>query len=300
MTRMTALGGLVLFVGLTLLFSELRWFRRTGLVERLWPYAAARRRLADGGMLAAASFRELIAPLARLAGERLARLFRFGEELGIRLERIHAPVGVTGFRVRQVGWSVAAFGAAVLAGIALDPPVPVAVAAVVSAPVAAFGVLEQQVARKSARWQQRIFSELPVVSEQLGMLMGAGWSLGAALARIAERGNGACARDLSRVQARIQQGLSEGDALREWADLAGVAELDRLVGVLALDRETADLSRLISEEARSIRREAQRRLVESIERRNQQVWVPVTAATLVPGVLLMGVPFVDALTLFAA
>ena len=300
MTRAAALGGLVLFVGLTLLFSELRWFRRTGLTERLWPYSAARRRLADGGMLAVASFRELIAPLSRLAGERLARLFRFGEELGIRLERIHAPVGVTGFRVRQVGWSVAAFGAAVLAGIALDPPVPVAVAAVASAPVAAFGVLEQQVARKSARWQQRIFSELPVVSEQLGMLMGAGWSLGAALARIAERGNGACARDLSRVQARIQQGLSEGDALREWADLAGVAELDRLVGVLALDRETADLSRLISEEARSIRREAQRRLVESIERRNQQVWVPVTAATLVPGVLLMGVPFVDALTLFAA
>lgn len=300
MTRAAALGGLVLFVGLTLLFSELRWFRRTGLTERLWPYGAARRRLADGGMLAAASFRELIAPLSRLAGERLARLFRFGEELGIRLERIHAPVGVTGFRVRQVGWSVAAFGAAVLAGIAADPPVPMAVAAVAVAPVAAFGVLEQQVARKSARWQQRIFSELPVVSEQLGMLMGAGWSLGAALARIAERGNGACARDLSRVQARIQQGLSEGEALREWAELAGVAELDRLVGVLALDRETADLSRLISEEARSIRREAQRRLVESIERRNQQVWVPVTAATLVPGVLLMGVPFVDALTLFAA
>lgn len=300
MTRGTALGGLVLFVGLTLLFSELRWFRRTGLIERLWPYGAARRRLADGGMLAVASFRELIAPLSRLAGERLARLFRFGEELGIRLERIHSPVGVTGFRVRQVGWSVAAFGAAVLTGIAADPPVPVAVAAVAVAPVAAFGVLEQQVARKSARWQQRIFSELPVVSEQLGMLMGAGWSLGAALARIAERGNGACARDLSRVQARIQQGLSEGEALREWADLAGVAELDRLVGVLALDRETADLSRLISEEARSIRREAQRRLVESIERRNQQVWVPVTAATLVPGVLLMGVPFVDALTLFAA
>ena len=300
MTRAAALGGLVLFVGLTLLFSELRWFRRTGLIERLWPYGAARRRLTDGGMLAVASFRELIAPLSRLAGERLARLFRFGEELGIRLERIHAPVGVTGFRVRQVGWSVAAFGAAVLVGIAADPPVPVAVAAVAVAPVAAFGVLEQQVARKSARWQQRIFSELPVVSEQLGMLMGAGWSLGAALARIAERGNGACARDLSRVQARIQQGLSEGEALREWADLAGVAELDRLVGVLALDRETADLSRLISEEARSIRREAQRKLVESIERRNQQVWVPVTAATLVPGVLLMGVPFVDALTLFAA
>lgn len=300
MTRGTMLGGLVLFVGLTLLLSELRWFRRTGLEERLGPYAASGRRLAGGGMLSADSFKEVIAPLSRLVGERLARLFRVGEELGARLERIHSPVGVTGFRVRQVGWSVAAFGAAVVVCIAAEPPVPAAAAVIGSAPVAAFGVLEHQVARKSARWQQRIFSELPVVSEQLGMLLGAGWSLGAAVARIAERGNGACARDLGRVQIRMQQGLSEVDALREWADLAGVAELDRLVAVLALDRETADLSKLISEEARSIRREAQRRLIESIERRNQQVWVPVTAATLAPGVLLMGVPFVDALTLFAA
>lgn len=300
MTRAAALGGLVLFAGLTLLLSELRWFRRTRLEERLGPYAASGRRLGGGGMLSADSFKEVIAPLSRLVGERLARLFRVGEELGARLERIHSPVGVTGFRVRQVGWAVAAFGAAVVACIAAEPPVPVAVAAVGSAPVAAFGVLEQQVARKSARWQQRIFSELPVVSEQLGMLLGAGWSLGAAVARLAERGNGACARDLGRAQARMQQGLSEVDALREWADRAGVAELDRLVAVLALDRETADLSKLISEEARSIRREAQRRLIESIERRNQQVWVPVTAATLAPGVLLMGVPFVDALTLFAA
>ena len=300
MTRATALVGPVLFVGLTLLLSELRWFRRTGLEERLGPYAAAGRRLGGGGMLSADSFREVIAPLSRLVGERLARLFRVGEELGARLERIHSPVGVTGFRVRQVGWAVAAFGTAVVGCIAAQPPVPVAAAAIGSAPVAAFGVLEQQVARRSARWQQRIFSELPVVAEQLGMLLGAGWSLGAAVARIAERGNGACARDLGRVQSRMQQGLSEADALREWADLAGVAELDRLVAVLALDRETADLSKLISEEARSIRREAQRRLIESIERRNQQVWVPVTAATLAPGVLLMGVPFVDALTLFAA
>ena len=40
-------------------------------------------------------------------------------------------------------------------------------------------------------------------------------------------------------------------------------------------------------------------LIEAIERRTQQVWIPVTFAALVPGVLLMGVPFVDALSLFS-
>jgi hypothetical protein len=55
---------------------------------------------------------------------------------------------------------------------------------------------------------------------------------------------------------------------------------------------------LITEESRSIRREVQRELIEAVERRNQQVWIPVTVAALVPGVLLMAVPFVEALRLF--
>ena len=98
----------------------------------------------------------------------------------------------------------------------------------------------------------------------------------------------------------MRQGLTEVEALREWAEVAGVDALDHLVPLLALNSEAADLARLISEEARSIRREAQRQLVETIERRAQQVWIPVTVATLVPGVIFMAVPFVEALRLFSS
>ena len=97
----------------------------------------------------------------------------------------------------------------------------------------------------------------------------------------------------------MRQGLSEIEALREWSEIADVDALDRLVGVLALNREAPDLDRLITQEARSIRRDAHRDLIETIEKRSQQVWIPVTVAALVPGVLLMGVPFVEALTLFS-
>lgn len=48
-----------------------------------------------------------------------------------------------------------------------------------------------------------------------------------------------------------------------------------------------------------MRREAHRELIETIERRTQQVWIPVTVAALLPGVLLMGVPFLEALSLFS-
>jgi Flp pilus assembly protein TadB len=170
---------------------------------------------------------------------------------------------------------------------------------VIGAPLLGFLALEQRLAAASTVWQRRLFLELPVVTEQLAMLLSAGFSLGSALNRLATRGHGACARDLARVCGRIRQGLSEIDALREWAAVAGVGALDRLVPVLALNREAGDLGRLVSEEARSIRREAQRQLVETMERRSQQVWIPVTVATLVPGVVFLAIPFIEALRLFS-
>ena len=130
------------------------------------------------------------------------------------------------------------------------------------------------------------------------MLLSAGYSLGQALTRIANRSDAAIAVDLSVVVGRLQQGVDESRALREWADLACVPALDRLLGVLALNREATDLGALITEEARSARSEVHRELIEQLERRAQQVWIPVTVATLIPGVLFLAVPFLEAIRLF--
>ena len=298
--RLVVASALLLWTGTTLVLSRLRWFSRPRLSARLRPYApvglAAPER---AGVLSVESFREVVAPLARSVGERLAKLFGVSEELALRLERLHSPLDVTAFRVRQLGWSLAGFAAGTLASLALRPALPVALLLAVGSPLLAFLVVEQRLARASARWQARVVLELPVVSEQLAMLLSAGYSLGSALHRIAARGSGACARDLARVCRRIRHGLTEAEALREWAAVARVGALDRLVPVLALNREASDLGRLISEEARSIRRDVQRDLVETIERRAQQVCVPVTVAALVPGVIFLAIPFIEALSLFS-
>jgi len=185
-----------------------------------------------------------------------------------------------------------------LAVLAFAPPPMVGLLLLIGLPLLTFLVLEQRALAEAKGWQRRIFLELPVVTEQLGMLIGAGYSLGGALNRLSQRGSGACATDLTQVCARIRQGLSDVDALREWTRLADVDALTRLVNVLALHREGGDLGRLISEEARTIRGDVHRELVETIERRCQQVWIPVTVATLVPGVLFMVVPFIEAMRLF--
>ena len=297
---MLLLVGLSLFVGSTLLLSELRWFRRRPLVERLAPYVAggttARRR---GAVMSAASFGQVIGPLARAVGERLSRAFGVTESLAVRLERVHSTLDVTAFRLRQLAWMGAGLvGAGVVAaGARLSGPIALVI--VVCGPAIAFLVIEQQIATASARWQRRIFLELPVVAEQLGMLLGAGFSLGSALSRLAERGTGACGRDLGRVTGRIRQGLTEVEALREWAAVADVEALRRLVSVLSLNRQAGDLGRLIGDEARSIRRDVHRELIETLERRGQQVWIPVTVAALVPGLIFLAVPFIDALRMFS-
>lgn len=299
MSRVPVVAGIALWVGAALLLAELRWFSRVPLTERLRPYApGGMGRPARRGLLSGESFREAVGPLSAEVGSRLARLAGVSEDLGTRLARIHAPLDVTGFRVRQVGYSVAGLCAGGLLVAAVRPPPLVAVVFLLGTPLLAFLVQEQRVAAASARWQRRVFLELPVVAEQLALLLSAGWSLTAALDRIARRSSGACAADLRRVGTRVRQGLSEAEALREWSALAKVDALDRLVAVLGLNRDTSDLGRLIAEEARSVRRDVQRELIESVERRAQQVWIPVTVATLVPGVIFMAIPFVQALSLF--
>lgn len=289
-------AGLGLWVGLTLLFAELRWFARRPLTDRLAPYLPGgmgrRRRV---GLLSAESFREAVGPLARGLGSQFSRLLGVSEDLDRRLRRVHASLGVTEFRVRQVGWALAGLGVGALLAVAVRPTAAVAVVMTVSGMLLAFLLLEQQVTLASDRWQRSLHLELPVVAEQIGMLLGSGYSLVGALDRVARRGRGAVASDLRRVLARIRHGVDETTALREWSDLAGVEAVDRLVAVFAMNREASDLGRLISIEARSIRREVHRELVETMERRGQQVWIPVTVATLAPGVIFIGIPFMTAL-----
>ena len=137
--------------------------------------------------------------------------------------------------------------------------------------------------------------ELPIVIEQLGMLLSSGYSLGAAINRLGQRGRGTCSIEMRQIGTRVRQGVSEVDALREWSAFVDLPAVERLVNVLALNWEASDLGALISTEARAVRREAQRAHIALIEKRSQQVWIPVTVATLLPGVIFMAVPFVDAM-----
>ncbi len=240
-------------------------------------------------MITAASFVPRIATLANADVELAARL----REAGVARSPFE-------FRIRQLGGAAASLtiSGTALGAIGVRPLL--ALAGTLGMAAAAYGMSEYRLGRSTALRRTQISEELPIVAEQIGMLLASGMSLTSALNAVARRGHGICAEGLERVGARVASGTAVELALAEWADDAGSAEIRRFVGVLTLHEDTTDVAALVSDEARSARMEAHRRLIAHIERRSEQVWIPVTVAALVPGCVLLAIPFSDALSGYAA
>jgi hypothetical protein len=272
---------------------------RPSLEDRLRPYSPGGQASQSGGVFSVDSVRDLITPVLRAAGDRLAAVFGASEPASLRLRRIHSRVDPSAFRLRQLALAGAALLVGVTLSVVIGLPAAVTLFVCAGAPLLVFLAIEQRLSVLSQRWQRDVAYEMPVVSEQFAMLLNSGYSVGAASARVANHGRGCVASDLAAVINRMRHGLSESEALREWAELARVESVDRMVSVLTLHAEAADLGRLVSSEARQARRDLHRRTVETIERRAQQVWIPVTVATLVPGAIFLAVPFLSALRLFS-
>lgn len=296
MTRLLlVLAVIPMWLGASLLLGAIPALRRGSLSARLLPHAPGTRvTLRPGG----ASLRAVVEPIAADWGERLARTVGLGQDLRRRLDLVGDDRGTSAFRVRQVASSVATGMVVVLGAGTLGLAGPVLTACAIATPAITFALLDEQLSSRARQEQRRRRSELPVVAEQLGMLIATGYSVPAALSRLGERGHGRISVDLHRVTAQIGQGVDEIVALRSWADTVDLDGAHRLVSILALHRSTTDLGRLIGQEARSIRDQLHRELLATLERRTQQVWIPVTVATLVPGVMFLLVPFLAAVRSF--
>ena len=122
MTRLISVCALGLWAGGTLLLSEMAWFRRLPLAQRLRPFVVGGLRHSNSsGALTNRSFKDLLVPLATHMGARISRGLGVGEELSTRLERVHSPQTIAEFRARQIGASIAALTASALVSLITGP-----------------------------------------------------------------------------------------------------------------------------------------------------------------------------------
>lgn len=294
MTPIEFLAALVGGIGVTLILGGAPWFRRRPLGDRIGPYTRRSNQSAHQGN-AEAPLRLILEPLLMDLGGRLSRLLGVATDLETRLARAESQMDPYSYRLRQITVALVSTGCGLITVLAMRPASIVSLVIVLGAPALSVLWVEQSLSNRITARQERLQAELPVLTEQLGMLLSAGFSLTAAISRLGERGSGVAASDLRRVTLEIRQGVSESAAFEHWAALSGLESVRRLVRVLGLHSETGDLGSLIAEEAREVRAEAHRDLVATIERRSQLVWIPVTVATLVPGLIFLAVPFYSAM-----
>ncbi|MEZ5237498.1 MAG: type II secretion system F family protein [Microthrixaceae bacterium] len=310
MSRPEVLAWLALFAGAALLLSCLGPFRRLPRHRRASPYVTrdAVERIRPGHLAHAthgpapdlsrvpSALSAVVGPLAVSAGDRLARMTGIRSGVEERLSAAGRPGSATDFRLRQFTIFLATLGIGVLVSLLTSPAAPLLVALLVAAPVLAALVPEHRLEAAIEARRRRLDAELPVIAEQLATMFDAGMSLGTGLDRIADRGTGIAAEEIAAVQVRVRRGRDQFEALRSWSDRSRSSAVERFVAALAMHAEAADVGSLLGSEARAMRESAHRQLVESIERRAQAVWIPVTVATLVPGLVLIAIPFVDAMT----
>src|SRR5690606_21309109 len=83
-------------VGATLVLSELRWFTRRPLDDRVLPYVPGGwHRSHRQGLLSVETFRDVVRPLANSVGGLLGQVFGVREDLAKRLTRFHSPLDAT-------------------------------------------------------------------------------------------------------------------------------------------------------------------------------------------------------------
>lgn len=278
--------GVTLWVGTILVLQTNRTLTRKPLVLRVQPYVRGAKQLPQI---------EESRPVLEQFAIKWNQWLRTSQSLKHKLDIIDSDETVRDIRSQQLLIGVLSFSLSTTVVAAISLPLFIAILAISATTSLSILIIEQRINRQVSHWRWLESRELPVIAEQTAMLLSSGYSVRSAISRLADQSSGAIAHDLIRVNIRIQQGLDEQHALQEWAARIAIPEVDQFVSVLSLNRQSTNLSRLVAEQARGARRHLHRELLTTIEKRAQQVWIPVTVATLVPGSIFLAIPFIAAI-----
>jgi tight adherence protein C len=223
----------------------------------------------------------LARPSLLRAAAHLERWLGGGASVQRRLLRAGSDLDVQDFRVEQVLWAAAAFGAGavislvLLAGGSARSP-GLLVIFCVSMAVGGVVLRDQQLSRQVSAREVRMLAELPTVADLLAVSVAAGESPAAALERVARITRGELGRELALVLADVRSGTGLVSALDAMAARVSVSAVTRFVDgiAVAIERGTplADVLRAQAADAREVRK---RSLMEIGGRKEILMLIPV-------------------------
>jgi tight adherence protein C len=277
--------GALLGGGLLLVLRRLPFLRKPSVDDRIGPYlrdlggSDVFLGVVNSGSPFSAILR-LFGPSLRAGAVRLERILGGATTIRRRLARAGIDRTVEEFRIEQLLWGAAGFGAGLLTALialslGIGNPIGLLVLCFF---LAVIGVLSRDTYLTSqvSRRERRLLAELPTVAELLALSVAAGEGPAAALDRVARSCRGELADELQRVLAETRAGDPLVRALDALADRSGLVALSRFADGLAvaLERGTP-LADVLRAQAGDIREASRRELIESGARREIAMMIPV-------------------------
>ncbi len=292
MSSLELLAPLTLAIGLWMLWGVWRR-RKERLSGRILPYLQEAQGPASPGFLH--WFSRLLRPVWEQLGSTHSAV-------ATRLSEVGLSPNVERFRLWQFLSALTSAGLVTALGALLNTVRPIGVATWLVLVIVAFCAGPLMLDRFLTYWVKRenqlISQQVADAAQLLALSISAGESIPAALARVSRVCGPELARQLDYVVQAMESGVAQSRALASLAQRTHSVQLARLLDSLitASDRG-APLATVLREQARDLRDEARRNLLESGGRREIAMMVPVVFVILPITILFALYPGLVALDL---
>ena len=287
MTAAGAVLGFSVASGLLLIWSRLPLRRRPLLELRLAPYlarlpgAVSPPLVTDRTVTPFPTLERVAQPYLARGADLLERVLGGGSSVRRRLVQSGSSMSVQQFRVDQLIWGAAGFGAGVMFGLLMQAsgragaPLSLLVLCVLAA---AAGVVarDRKLTHAVRVREQRMLAEFPTVADLLALAVGAGEGAVGALERVTRISSGELARELARALADARAGASLVQALDGVGERTSLPPLARFADgiAVAVERGTP-LADVLRAQAADVREARKRQLMEVGGRKEIAMMVPV-------------------------
>ncbi|HHU09903.1 MAG TPA: pilus assembly protein TadB [Intrasporangiaceae bacterium] len=276
-----AVLGLVVGLGLLLIWNGLPMRRRIGLVDRVAPYV--RDAPKPSRLLTVASpdtrIARLLAPVISELGGRLDAVLGGRDSVRRRLQRAGRPADVDRFRAEQVLCGIAgSVGGGVVGALiwVASGSATRGLMFIIVGLGAGVVAKDMHLSRLARSREEVMLAEFPTIAELLALSVAAGEGAVGSLDRVARLSQGELAGELGRCLADARAGASLPAALQGLADRTGLPSLSRFVDgiVIAVDRGTP-LAEVLRAQAQDVREESRRLIMEAGGRKEIAMMIPV-------------------------